>query len=243
MPSFQYNHDPKATEVERKLNDLRSSTDKDFVNNQINSLVAPVVKDLIDENTRPNSHFMEAYRNRKAKEENKENFEKYLDSIDENGFKLEKIYNTEDFQRVHDPLKVFSTKKNYKSLAWKVYTDVHESQTFLKTLYYPELRSEDYGKLLGMFAEEHSKLGIKSKLNVLCSLAILVLGFKSLSTANLTPKSSAIMAVASSLGWYLGVEKMICNRMNVRLNKRSFEISQQYPEIKLVNFEYSKINH
>ena len=58
MPSFQYNHDPRATEVERKLNDLKKSTDIEYVNSQINALVAPVVKKLIDENTPEEFHFM-----------------------------------------------------------------------------------------------------------------------------------------------------------------------------------------
>lgn len=243
MPSFQYNHDPRATEVERKLNDLKKSTDREYVNSQINALVAPVVKKLIDENTSPNSHFIDAYRNRKAKEESREKYEKYLDSIDENGFKLESIYNTQEYQNIHDPLRVFSTKKNYKSLAWKVYTDVHESQVFLKTLYFPNLRSEDYGRLLGFFSDEHSKLGIKKKLNFLCSLAILGFQFQALSRAHMTPKTSALIAVVSSLGWYFGVEKLICNRMNTRLNKKAIDISKQYPELKLVNFEYCKVNH
>ena len=95
MP-HQYVHTPRATEVERKLEELRNSNDLEFISAQINSIKAPV-KETINQNIKPNENFIKAYKARQAKEQNEKKTQEFLESIDEQGHRVEKVYQQQGF--------------------------------------------------------------------------------------------------------------------------------------------------
>lgn len=240
MP-HQYVHTPRATEVERKLEELRNSNDLDYISAQINSVRLPV-KETLNQNVKPNENFIKAYKVRQAKEQTEKKTQEFLESVDEQGHRVEKVYQQQGFLKVHDPLNIYRTQDPSK-LAWKVYTDVDQSQLFLKTLYYPELRSEDYNKLVHMFAEEHKHVPTRQKFGIILSLAAAGLGYSLGSRFAFKVKTSIFTSLILFAGVYNLNNNFSQKRINQRLNKKSVEIAKNYPEIQIENIQYTKINH
>lgn len=239
---FQYVHDPQATEVERKLDEVRSSKDVSFVADTINSCIAVPEKKRLPDTLEPNKDFLEAHKKRQEKLHQQKQREETLKSIDEEGFKLEKVYNEESFINFHDPLGIYRSKRNFKDLAWRVYNDVEETQSFLKTLYYPEIRSEDYNSLIGLFSNEHRKLGFKKKLNGFVALGGLGSGYVIGNMLRFKARTTVFLSLGAFAGTFCFLNTLLTRNMNKRLNKKAVEISKKYPEIKLTNIEYGKVN-
>lgn len=240
MP-HQYVHTPRATEVERKLEEIRNSTDLEYITAQINS-VRPAIKETLNQNIKPNENFIKAYKARQAKELADKNAQQYLESLDEQGYRVEKVYQQPGYLKVHDPLNIYKSQDPVK-LAWKIYTDVDQSQLFLKTLYYPELRSEDYNRLVHMFSEEHKSIPRRQKFGALLSLVGAGLGYGLGKRFMFKVKTSVFTSVVLFAGIYYLVNSNSVQRLNSRLNKKSVEIARKYPEIKIENIQYTKINH
>jgi hypothetical protein len=240
MP-HQYVHTPRATEVERKLEELRNSTDSNYIAAQINSLT-PKVKETLNQNIKPNENFIKSFKERQAKESQEKKNLEFLNTIDEQGHRVEKVYQQQGYLKVHDPISIYKSQDPVK-LAWKVYTDVEQSQIFLKTLYYPELRSEDYSKLVHLFSEEHKYVPARQKFGVLLSLAAAGLGYSLSTRFSFKVKTSLFTSLLlfSGVYWFYGVfsERTI----NQRLNKKAVDIAKNYPEIQIENIQYTKINH
>jgi len=240
---FQYVHAPRTTEVERKLEDLRSSNDKSYIENSINNVIQTPVKPELQQNIKPNKQFLEAHKQR-VNNENKENqTRQFLSSIDEEGYKIEKVYDSIDFKKIHDPLFVYNSKGNYKDLAWKVFSDCDEKHTFLKTIYYPELRTEDYNNLISFFSNEHRTFPLVQKLNFAGALGVTIGGlYMSNNFLRFTMRTSLISS-ALFLGFsWCALNKLSVNRLNRRLNLKAQEVTRKYPEIKTTNVTYARIN-
>ena len=240
MP-HQYVHTPRATEVERKLEELRNSNDLDYINAQINSIKGPV-KQTLNQNIKPNENFIKAHKLRQEKELKEKKNQEFLESIDEQGHRVEKVYLQQGYLKVHDPLNIYRAQDSSK-LAWKVYTDVDQSQLFLKTLYYPELRSEDYNKLVHIFSEEHKHVPSRQKFGIILSLAAAGLGYSLGSRFAFKVKTSIFTSVLLFAGVYWLNSSYSACRINKRLNKKSVEIAKKYPEIQIENIQFTKINH
>jgi hypothetical protein len=240
MP-HQYVHTPRATEVERKLEELRNSNDSDYINSQINSL-KPKVNESLNQNVKPNENFLKAFKERQVKELSEKKNQEFLESIDEQGHKVEKVYQQEGYLKVHDPLNIYRNQDKTK-LAWKVYTDVDQSQLFLKTLYYPELRSEDYNKLVHYFSEEHKHVPTRQKFGIILSLAASGLGYTLGTRFTFKIKTSLLTSVLMFAGVYWMYNSFTKKRTNQRLNKKAVEIAKNYPEIQIENIQFTKINH
>lgn len=239
---FQYVHDPKATEVERKLEELRQSKSTEYVQNSINDCLKQEITEPLNWNIKPNENFIKAHNARKKKENEEQKHKEFLNSIDEQGHKLEKIYESEEFQRLHDPNRIYSSKGNYKDLALKVYRDIDDTQIFLKTLYYSNLRSEDYRYLIDLFNHENRM----SKFIQIRNLAggVIGLGGAYLLSNKLTLKfkTSILFCAGSFIGTYSLMHYLGIRGINKRLNVKSLDIAKKYPEIKLSSIEYGKVN-
>lgn len=68
---FQYVHDPRATEVERKLNSIRESNDIRYIQNQINSVLSTPSTEIINDSIQPEKHFIDEYKKRQILEKNR----------------------------------------------------------------------------------------------------------------------------------------------------------------------------
>lgn len=239
--SFQYVHDPRSTEVERRLESIKKNFSDQEVKTQINSFRKPE-RELLNGTIKPNKNFIKAYKERQAREKVEEEHNEYLKNIDEQGFKIEKVYNDNGYHSIHDPLNLYASKGNYNKLAWKVYNDVDESQAFLKTLYYPEIRKEDYNTLISLFSEEHRKIPTTQKFQALTSLAVFSSGIAVGNLLRFKMRTSFITGFAlAGLSCCL-IKSFSTKRMNSRLNSKAIDIAKNYPEIKLLNIKYEKIN-
>ena len=239
---FQYVHDPRATEVERKLNSIRESNDIRYIQNQINSVLSTPSTEVINDSIQPEKHFIDEYKKRQILEKNREQKEEFLSTVDDQGHKLEKIYNNTHFQSFHDTHRVYSGKKNYESLAWKVFTQVPENNSFLKVLYYPNIRSSDYSLLVGYFTEEHRKRNRLFNLNLILSLGVAGFGFYSAKNFNFKTKSTLLFSAFVFGAVYYGLNNQSLKRMNSRLNSKALEVAKNYSDIKLLNIHYGKVN-
>jgi len=237
---FQYVHDPQATELERKLEETRKSNDANYIESSINQcLESP--KQPLSQEIKPSEVMIKAYKERQVKQKEEEAHESFLNSIDEQGHKLKKVYLTEGFIATHDPLGLFSSKGNYEKLAWKVFRDVDDSQHYLKTLYFPKLRTDDYNTLISYFEREQRNSKLYSMRNLLLGLAgsgALYYGVHS----TLKMKTTILLSAASFYGLYSIFNCFSVKGMNNRLNRKSQEIAKNYPEIKLTNVEFGRIN-
>jgi hypothetical protein len=240
---FQYVHAPRATEVERKLQEIRSSNDKSYIENTINSVIQTPAKKVLDQNIKPNKQFMEAYKKRVKVEEKEKEKSQFLENIDEEGYKIEKVYDSNYFKMLHDPLSVYNSKGNYKDLAWKVFSDCDEKHTFLKTLYYPELRTEDYNTLIKHFSNEHSKFPVIQNCIFAGSLGFAYGGFYlSNNSLRFTMRSSLVSsALFFGFTWY-ALNRYAVNACNSKLNFKALEVTRKYPEIKTTSVTYARIN-
>lgn len=237
---FQYVHDPRSTEVERRLEDLKKNHSADYVKSQINSVSKPK-QELLNQSIKPNNNFVKAHEERKNREEQENQHKEFLDSIDEQGYKVEKVYESEGFLRIHDPLRLYNAQDK-KKLGAKVYTDVDEQYIFLKTLYYPEIRTEDYNTLIGYFSYEHKKLPSIQKFHAVLSLGALLGGFSAGNMLKFKMRSSLVFGASLAGLAYYALHQNSVKRMNVRLNQKALPIAEKYPEIKFLNVNYAKVN-
>lgn len=239
---FQYDNVPRATEVERKLNELKREGNE-YTFNEIQRATTKTVDERLSSSLKPNHRFIEAYNERTKKQEIINKKEEYLNSIDENGHKLEKIYLNKEFLAIHDPLNLYKSKKNYEDLAWKVYQDVDSNNIFLKTLYYPNIRSEDYHSLVSRFSEIHRNQPMFNNISLIIAASSMFLGYFGAVKLNLKFKTTLFVSAASlGVGYYSFV---LSNRQRIprMLNKYAINVASKYPEIKFTNVEYGKINH
>jgi len=239
---FQYDHAPRATEVERKLNELKEHSITSY-NDVLHNTLQPDKSERLPLNLKPNQIFINAYKERKAKEDAEANKEAFLDSIDEHGFKLEKIYKNEHFQSLHDPLNLFYSKKNYDDLAWRVFNDVPSDDAYLKTLYYPELRSEDYSALVRKFSDSHLTNGYKIKLSLFSGVAGLVGGFVLSTRLNFKYKTTIFSSLALSYLSYKAMNNFFLSSTKRRLNNFALtEIAPKYTGLKFASITHGRIN-
>lgn len=243
MVGVQYVTAPRATQVQRRLEEVNSTNDTTFIENTINDVIQAPVKKQLDQNIKPSKHFMEAYNKRVKVEEKEHETKQFLQNIDDEGYKIEKVYDHVDFKQTHDPLNVHRSKGSYKDLCWKVFSDCDEKHVFLKTLYYPELRTEDYNTLITDFSAEHKRLPLLKKLNFFGSFTAASLGFYvSNNHFKFTMRSTLVSsALIFGLGWYSFNQNSI-DIINSNLNVKALEIARKYPEIKTANVTYERIN-
>lgn len=240
---FQYDNAPRATEVERKLKELKDHSITSY-NDIVNNATLPEKKERLPLNLKPNHIFLNAYNERKVKEEAEAKKEAFLDSLDEQGYKLEKIYKNEHFQKIHDPLNLYSSKQNYDDLAWKVFNDVPSDEAYLKTLYYPELRSEDYSALIRKFSDCHGSNGYKLKFSLFGGVFGLVGGFALSTKFNFRYRTAIISSLALS---YLSYRTLNCFFLSLAKKKlNNFAITEIAPkyssELKFTSVTHGQVN-
>ncbi len=239
---FQYDHTPRATEVERKLNELKEHSINSY-NEILNSTLQPEKTESLPLNLKPNHIFINAYKERKAKEDADAKKEDFLDSLDEQGFKLQKVFKNEHFQNLHDPLNLFHSKKNYDDLAWRVFNDVASDEVYLKTLYYPELRSEDYSALVRKFSDSHLTNGYKMKLSLFSGVFGLVGGFVLSTRLNFKYRTAILSSLVLSYFSYRTVNNFFLSSAKRRLNNfASTEIAPKYPGLKFTSITHGRLN-
>lgn len=239
---FQYDNIPRSTEIERKIEELKTIPG-DFYKNEFSKATEVKAKESLNIYIKPNKFFIEAHNKREEQKSIEKKKDEFLNSIDNQGFKIEKIYNEKGFQTLHDPLAVYSSKGNYDDLAWKVFQDVHSDDTYLRALYYPELRSEDYNSLLTKFRDVHSSNGYKNKFKIISSVGGIIGGFLLSSKLNLKYKTSIGLSLASG---YLGYSIFNCmfqkNAKKTLNSYASINILSKYPELKFTSVSHGQVN-
>lgn len=239
---FQYDTVPRSTEVERKLAELKNLDTKRY-NEEIKKSVEVKVKESLNLNLKPNENFIKAHKEREKQKEIEKKKEEFLNSIDEKGYKLEKIYNNQEFIKLHDPLNLYSSKKNYDDLGWKVYNDVNPDDSFLKTLYYPKLRSEDYNSLVSKFSSVHEMNGYRTKFIIINSVIGGIAGYFLSSKLNFKYKTTLLITGLSTYSAYSIFNCFFLKKTKRALNNfASSEISPKYDELKFLKVTYGKIN-
>jgi hypothetical protein len=239
---FQYDTVPRSTEVERKLAELKNLDTKRY-NEEIKKSVQVKVKESLNLNLKPNENFIKAHKEREKQKEIEKKKEEFLNSIDEKGYKLEKIYNNQEFIKLHDPLNLYSNKKNYDDLAWKVYNDVNPDDSFLKTLYYPKLRSEDYNSLVSKFSSVHEMNGYRTKFILINSVIGGIAGYFLSSKLNFKYRTTLLITGLSTYSAYSIFNCLFLKKVKRALNNfASSEISPKYDELKFLKVTYGKIN-
>jgi hypothetical protein len=239
----QYVTAPRATEVERRLQEMKDQP-SDVLQNEISKVIYKPPKDLLDDHLKPNDDFVKAHYKRKAKEEQYQQKEEYLRSIDDQGYKIENIYKNTGYHEIHDPLNLYKNTQNYESLAWKVYQDVDDNLPYLKALYYPKLRSEDYQDLVSKFNEYHQYQAFKKKTGIIFGVAG-VIGWFTIAnrfrfTGKATIASSLILGVLSYYAYIQLLKRSTIRKLN---NYSAERIIPKYPEIVITKYEYKVINH
>lgn len=239
---FQYVHDPRATEVERKLDEIKKNNDSTFISDQINNITVPKPAERLKGDITPTKDFINAYNKRKVKEHEEQKNKDFLESIDDQGFKIEKLYNNPFYKKIHDPLNLQGSMQNNDKLAWKVYYNVDPTNLYLRLLYYPELRSEDYYRLIGLFKEQNYKaallnffkwgstFGVAGLMYYLCN----ILKFKS--------KTKAFLTFGISFCAYSQFRKFPPKIINSRLNSKALDIAHKYPAVKTEQIIFGQVN-
>lgn len=239
---FQYDFVPRATEVERKLQSIKEGN-SEYGDSQIEKAISKPVQARLSPALAPNKDFIEAYKKRELKLNKEKKKEDFLNSIDEQGHKLEKVYLNKDFIALHDPLNLYHSKQNYEDLAWKVFRDVDASNIFLKTLYYPQIRSEDYNALVAKFSETHASTKVFNKFSLISAVASIGAGYLISTRLNLKAKTALILSGISGVAGYYVLNSIRRSVAQQRLNKFGQEISNKYGDVKFTNVEFTKINH
>lgn len=239
---FQYDNVPRATEVERKLKAF-NLRDNHYDILQVEKVVTKPVESRLSPALAPNKHFIEAYKVREQKLNEERKKEEFLNSIDEQGHKLEKIYLNKDYIQLHDPLNLYRSKQNYEDLAWKVFRDVDSNNVFLKTLYYPEIRSEDYNALVAKFAETYSTTKFFNKFSLIGATTAFGAAYFASAKLNFKAKTAILLSGLSGVAGYYLVNSIRRSYALCNLNKFAGDISNKYSDIKVTNVEYGKINH
>lgn len=239
----QYVSAPRATEVERRLEELKNQP-QDIVRSEFDKILKKPVKETLSPNLKPNQEFINAFNKRKAEEDQNKQKDEFLDSIDNQGYKLEKIYLNKHYQKIHDPLQLYAHYENYDDLAWKVYQDIDDNNTYLKALYYPNLRTEDYHDLISRFSESYKYTGFNNRFAFLVGVGSGIGGFLLSNKFRLTARSTIFSTLALSFtGFYLYNENAK-KTLRSRLNSYALEkVIPKYPEIKITQLQYKSLNH
>lgn len=236
---FQYVKEGPKTGLEKKYDQVKTANSN--VEPNISQLDESRNNQALDLNLKPNKYFLEAHKARNLEEMKKQEKENYLQSIDEEGNRIQKIYNTDGFKAVHDPLNLW-TKMSPTKLAWKVFYDVEDRDVFLKTLYYPNLKSDDYSNLTSKFSEEYSSLLTKRKLSFFTSLILGSAGLGVCYRFSLKSRTSAFIFLFAFGASFYQLNSMLKSGMKNRLNNYARGVAQSYDEIKYSTVEYGKVN-
>lgn len=244
----QYVSAPRVTEVERKLKEIEDCS-KDTLKNVIDNFSkkrGDSDSQLLDLNLQPNNYFISEHKKRKEKEEQLKSLNKNALELDENGYKLENIYYNNSYKRLHDPLNLYASTNNYKSLSWKVYTDVNDSDVFLKTLYYPNLRSDDYNSLISKFTDVYRYNTIFKKMGIVFGGVSAALFYNaSVKKFTFTGKTTIVLSGVIGYTVYCIMTMQLSLIIKKTLNNYArHSIAENYPELKITKVEYLKeYNH
>ncbi len=125
-------------------------------------------------------------------------------------------------------------------MAWKVFTEVDDSNIYLKTLYYPNLSSSDMHNLLDRFEEEYKTFSNRSRFAYVASFGSLfgtwALAYKYRFKFTSFLGATSIAYVATK--WTL--DQFSASRMSKNLNTFASIVAVKYPEIKFSRVEYTK---
>lgn len=239
---FQYDNVPRATEVERKLQAF-SENKSEYGTQQIQKVLSKPVEARLSPALAPNKDFIEAYKRRELKLNEERKKENFLNSIDEQGHKLEKVYLNKDYIQLHDPLNLYHSKQNYEDLAWKVFRDVDANNVFLKTLYYPLIRSEDYNALIAKFGEIHASSKVFNKFSLLGGVASVGAGYFVSTKLSFKARTAVLLSGLTGVAGYCIVNSIRRSISQSRLNKFAQDISSKYSDVNFTNVEFRRINH
>lgn len=244
----QYTKEERVTAVQKKYFDNRQkanqkdghSPDQEYINAVHSLQLKKLDEEPVRESMKPNHRFVNSYNVRELTNIRNKLREQALEHYDESGFRLARIWDNYTFRTTHDPLGIYKKKGNYEDLAWKVFRNLDEKNLYLKTLYYPRLRREDYINLLNLYNEKSANYNRLKWLSY--GLVIGTSGFAwGLALRNNLRFSSFVLLTGGSfvgLKWL--VDRYLLNNLNNNLNRASIQYTNKYPEIKYLTVEYVK---
>jgi hypothetical protein len=241
------NQEDKISGLERKYNEykskINSNTEKDtheLYQTSLKFLEEKKQNKPLKIELNPNQRFIDSFNQRVINERKSQEQKELLSEFDSNGNRLACVWKNKSFVQTYDSIGLFAKKGNYEELAWKVFRDLEDNNIFMKVLYFPRLRKEDYLDLIHYYNDNTTKY----RRNKILSYS-LVLGSAALSWSlayrnNFKFTSFVLLTGGSFFGIKYLVDRYLLNSLNSNLNKLSIPIAEKYPEIKYLSIEYVK---
>ncbi len=244
----QYAHEEdRISGFQRKYNEYKSKTNSDTViDNQ--ELYETSLKFLEEKKENkpvkielyPNQRFIDSF-NQRVINERKEQKQKELSSeFDSNGNRLACVWKNRSFVQTYDPIGLFAKKGNYEELAWKVFRDLEDNNIFMKVLYFPRLKREDYLDLIHFYNENTTIYRRNKNLSYGLVLGTAAISWSLAYRNNFKFTSFLLLTGGSFFGIKYFFDRYLLNSLNNNLNKLSMPIAARYPEIKYLSVEYVK---
>lgn len=235
---FQYEKEGPKTALEKKY-DLTKSINSE-IESEFDLKVSKQNNDRLSLDLKPNKYFIEEFKKRRVEEKNQLEKQNFLNTVDDSGNKLVNIYNTNDYKNIHDPLNLWAQSSD--KLGWKVFNNVDDKDIYLRTLYYPFLRTDDYAILVSRFSEEYSSFLYKRRFSFFVSLFAGMFGLATCYRFNFKSRNSIPMFLVLFGSTFYGFSNLLSIRMRSKLNKFAKEIADKYIEIKYTQVEYGNVN-
>jgi hypothetical protein len=243
----QYVHEDRTTGLEMKYNEYKSrinsnnvSDNQELFQTNLKFLEEKKENKQVKIELNPNKRFIDSF-NQRAINQRKEQAQKETQSeYDSNGNRLACVWKDRTFVQTYDPLGLYAKKGNYEELGWKVFRDLEDSNIFMKVLYFPRLKRQDYLDLINNYNENTTNYRRMRNLSYGLVLGSAALSWSLAYRNNFKFTSFFLLTGGSFFGVKYLVDRYLLNSLNNNLNRISVPIAERYPEIKYLSIEYVK---